>query len=146
MRRTALCLTAVISLALLAAGSLDASPINYVLQSGSTITPYYGATPTGPTEAMTGGFTWQLTDSSHFQATALQFQSPSFTLTLNTTMPQNISTIDTGNSTKLRQEPCVRPKSLRRAGTRQPRAGAHGHCSVAGMALRPAVTPLGSGN
>jgi hypothetical protein len=69
--------------------SLSADTLIYELQSGSTITPYYGGTPTGPTEPLTGTFSWQTWETNNnyvgFNATALDFESPSFSITLNTT-------------------------------------------------------------
>ena len=58
--------------------------ITYQLEPGSTITPYNGAYPTGPSEPLTGTFTWLL-EYGAFQPTSLTFQSSSFLLTLNMT-------------------------------------------------------------
>ena len=67
-----------------AAGRLAAAPIPYILMPGSTISPVDGATPTGPTENLTGYCIWQLESNGDFQCTALNFQSPSTTFTLST--------------------------------------------------------------
>jgi len=69
-----------------------ADVISYTLVSGSTITPYFGATPIGPTELLTGNFDWIQYDCGGddvlfcFDATRLDFESQSFSIHLNTTM------------------------------------------------------------
>ena len=65
--------------------------LSYVLAPGSTITPYFGATPIGPTEPLTGSFDWVRFDPGSssiigFDATHLGFQSASFHIELNTGM------------------------------------------------------------
>jgi hypothetical protein len=100
MLRSAGCLRATIPFVFftVAASGLSAAPITYVLLPGSTVTPYDGATPTGPTEDMAGSFTWQLTSNYRFQYTALNFKSASTTWILD---PQNTAsfTVNAGNST-----------------------------------------------
>ena len=65
----------------------------YVLDPGSTITPVAGSTVIGPTESLAGSFTWHpspsLPNAEVFNATALVFQSQSFTLVLDTTPANN---------------------------------------------------------
>src|SRR5437016_14363387 len=71
-----------------------AQDATYVLDPGSTITPVSGATAIGPTEVLSGSFTWHpspfLTNAEAFKATALVFQSASFTLVLDTTSANNL--------------------------------------------------------
>ena len=60
----------------------------FILEVGSTITPYSGATQIGPTETLTGLFSWAqvgsgIDDIDAFQLTSLDFESTSFFLTLN---------------------------------------------------------------
>src|SRR4249920_2947503 len=66
----------------------QATPLlTYELLPWSTIRPVARATPTGPTEALSGWFQWDpphVTDSG-FDAVALFFSSASFTITLNQT-------------------------------------------------------------
>jgi hypothetical protein len=66
----------------------------YLLQPGSTITPYYQGNPSGPSEQLSGTFRWQLYTSepgfASFDATSLTFQSASFLLTLNTTTANDL--------------------------------------------------------
>jgi hypothetical protein len=62
--------------------------LTYVLDPGSTITPVNGATPIGPTEALTGSFVWHPSSQGNleeFDAVSLNFASESFTLTLDKT-------------------------------------------------------------
>jgi hypothetical protein len=63
--------------------------ILYQLEPGSTITPGSIGQPSGPSEPLTGTFTWQLGElgpnSGAFYETSLTLQSPSFLLTLDTT-------------------------------------------------------------
>lgn len=65
-----------------------AGALNYILLPGSAITPYIGDTPIGPTEPMTGNFSWvQKKTKSNiigFDAKQLDFRSASFQITLNT--------------------------------------------------------------
>jgi hypothetical protein len=67
----------------------------YVLQPGSSITPWYNGHPNGPSQPMTGTFTWQLfwidRDFILFEATSLSFQSLSFRLTLDTTAANDLA-------------------------------------------------------
>lgn len=54
----------------------------------STITPYSGGIPTGPSETLTGSFSWTVVPSgigyiTAFQLTSLNFESASFSLSLN---------------------------------------------------------------
>lgn len=74
----------------------DGSLLRYELLPGSTITPYagtpipgtpyYDVRPSGPAEPLTGTFEWgELDDNSGFNAVALFFSSPSFSLSLNDT-------------------------------------------------------------
>jgi hypothetical protein len=72
----------------------SAAPRTYVLQPGATITPCYGL-PIGDPEPLTGTFTWNDptpdVNMFLFDAIALDFQSPSFQLTLDTTPANNVS-------------------------------------------------------
>jgi hypothetical protein len=73
-----------------------AKTLTYELQPGSMITPYDGAMPTGPSESLTGTFSWNEESSDGnifvFNATALNFESPSFHLTLDTTLANDLAT------------------------------------------------------
>jgi hypothetical protein len=64
--------------------------LSYILAPGSTITPYFGATPIGPTEPLTGSFDWVRFDTGSsligFDATRLELQSTSFLIELNADM------------------------------------------------------------
>ena len=69
-----------------------AQTYQYVLQPGSTITPIAGiGNPTGPTEALSGTFSWTYVgdyvfngqDDYQFVVTALHFSSRSYSLTFN---------------------------------------------------------------
>ena len=67
-----------------------ASDLTYTLLLGSTITPFFGSTPIGETEPLTGTFTWYEINSGStnmrvFDASFLYFRSPSYEITLNTT-------------------------------------------------------------
>jgi hypothetical protein len=68
----------------------------YELQPGSTITPYNGGNPSGPSESLTGTFAWQLytvgPGFAGFDATSLTFQSASWLLTLDTTPANDLGT------------------------------------------------------
>jgi hypothetical protein len=69
--------------------------LTYKLLPGATITPYFGAEPTGPTEALTGSFEWTGPYNGNpvgWDATALSFSSPSFLLTLNETPVNDVLT------------------------------------------------------
>ena len=67
-----------------------ADVLSYTLLPGSTITPYFGGTPIGPTEPLTGNFDWIEFDTAStligFDATHLDFQSESFRIRLNATV------------------------------------------------------------
>jgi hypothetical protein len=84
-------LLAPVALLAIAANVAIAAPRTYVLQPGATITPCYGL-PIGDPEPLTGTFTWDdpILDTNIivFETIALDLQSPSFHLTLNTT-PEN---------------------------------------------------------
>lgn len=60
----------------------------YMLEPGSTITPSFYGSPAGPTEPLSGTFSWTFTgydaywSTVNFATTALNFHSPSFTLSL----------------------------------------------------------------
>ena len=75
----------------------------YLLEPGSTITAYYHGNPIGPTEPLTGMFSWHIytgtTNMYGVDATSLTFQSVSFHLTLNTTVNNIASTIFGGTQT-----------------------------------------------
>ena len=70
------------------ASASRAQTYQYMLEPGSTITPSFYANPVGPTEPLTGTFSWTFVlydaywSTVNFSTTALSFQSPSFTLTL----------------------------------------------------------------
>jgi len=71
----------------------QAAPITYRLLPGSTITPVFGLTPIGPTEALTGTFQWVGPDNNQgFDAVALFFSSPSFSIGLNQTALNDLET------------------------------------------------------
>ena len=68
----------------------------YMLQPGSTITPYHNGAPSGPSEPLSGTFTWYLYTTgpgfAGFDATSLTFQSASFVLTLDSTAANQFGT------------------------------------------------------
>ena len=68
--------------------SARADALSYTLLPGSTITPYLGAVPIGPTEPLAGRFDWIQVDTGTsvigFDATYLNFRSASFSITLDT--------------------------------------------------------------
>jgi hypothetical protein len=70
--------------------------LTYQLLPGATITPYFGADSTGPTEPLSGSFNWTGPVISGglvgWNATALSFSSPSFLLTLNETSVNDVAT------------------------------------------------------
>ena len=78
--------------------------LTYQLLPGATITPYLGATPTGPTEPLSGSFNWTgpVNSGSYavWNATALSFSSPSFLLTLNETAVNDVATSVFANPVK----------------------------------------------
>jgi hypothetical protein len=89
---------AVVVMSVLAGSSIaQAEPItlNYRLLPGSTITPVIGATPIGPAEKLRGSFNWLPSEPTccFFEATALSFYSPSFSITLNQTALNNSESI-----------------------------------------------------
>jgi hypothetical protein len=64
--------------------------ITYRLLPGSNFTPMYTSVVTGPTQNITGTFTWEQVNSytydyTVFNATDLHFQSQSYSFNLNTT-------------------------------------------------------------
>jgi hypothetical protein len=67
---------------------------DYVLLPDSTITPHNGPIPTGPSEALTGFFSWasvipsQIQDAFEFNVTSLSFQSASYSLLWDNSSPQ----------------------------------------------------------
>jgi len=85
------------------ASAASAQTYEYVLEPGSTITPSYYGTPVGPTEPLSGTFSWTFVsfDSTfstyNFNTTALNFYSPSYTLTLNSS-PDNGGTSGTSSA------------------------------------------------
>lgn len=95
MKNLRLMRNAVVGAALCLTFSAQAD-LTYVLQPGSTITPYYNGNPTGPAEPLTGTFVWQPYDTksslASFNATSLIFQSPSFLLTLDDTIIDKLLT------------------------------------------------------
>jgi hypothetical protein len=94
MRRLSLMFAVVLSGII--ADTAGAAILTYVLQPGATITRYEGSVPIGPTESMSGTFSWVqiksgLANYVAFDATALDFQSASYHLTLNTTVNNRAS-------------------------------------------------------
>jgi hypothetical protein len=76
----------------------------YTLLPGSTITPVSGATPTGPTEPLTGTFQWGPPDAQPslfaYNAVSLSFSSQSFLITLDNSPLNNYQTsVFTNSST-----------------------------------------------
>jgi len=63
--------------------------LHYTLGPGSTITLYQNGRPIGPSERLTGSFGWQGSQDSQityvYDATQLEFRSPSVSIRLNTT-------------------------------------------------------------
>ena len=83
--------------------SARADVLTYTLLSSSTITPYNGSTQIGPAEHLSGSFQWSsppAVDGNYFvfNAASLNFSSPSFTLTLNSTPTNNVATSMLSNS------------------------------------------------
>jgi hypothetical protein len=78
----------------------QAVPLTYVLLPGSTIAPVEGATPIGPTEALTGTFQFVPlpVNDQGFDAVALFFSSRSFSITLNQTTLNDLATFVPLNS------------------------------------------------
>ena len=84
---------------MIAAATCVTSPANadlsYVLQPGSTITPWYNGQASGPSQPLRGTFAWNLfwVDPKYmaFDATSLDFQSFSFHLTLDTTAANDLA-------------------------------------------------------
>lgn len=78
--------------------------INYRLLPGSTFTPKYMATITGPTEALTGTFQWHYeyhfreVQGEVFKVTELNFESDSYTFTLKAETPASFLIKDTTNA------------------------------------------------
>jgi hypothetical protein len=95
LTRVVLLLTAAV-----VAFTASAQTYQYVLEPGSTITPSYYGTPVGPTEPLSGTFSWTFVSfdsywsTYNFNTTALNFHSPSYTLTLNSS-PDNGGTSGT---------------------------------------------------
>ena len=72
-----------------------AAEITYHLLPGSTIRPMQGAQFTGPAEDLTGTFQWDINDYDGFivaDASYLYFESESYTVTLNSTPLNDMST------------------------------------------------------
>jgi hypothetical protein len=91
------------SIRLLAQGTL-----NYVLLPDSTITPHNGATATGPSQSLTGFFSWvphvpsYVVDSDTFDITALIFKSSAYSLTLTDgSQPDNVTQTGPDGDTSL---------------------------------------------
>jgi len=67
-----------------------AQTYQYTLQPGSTITPYANGQPIGPSESLSGTFSWSCTGYDQignlytFEVMALDFQSSSYSLTFDT--------------------------------------------------------------
>lgn len=85
------CLAQVACLIIIATNAYADDVLSYILAPGSTVTPYFGATPIGPTEPLTGSFDWVRFDTGSssiigFDATHLELQSASFLIELNTDM------------------------------------------------------------
>jgi hypothetical protein len=83
------CLALILTGAVLCfAPAVRAQTFHYVLEPGSTITPSYYASPVGPTEPLTGTFSWTLVSydsywsTYNFNTSELHFQSASYSLTL----------------------------------------------------------------
>ena len=95
MRRLNVAL-AIVFLTTIVADIASAGTLTYVLQPGATITPCHGS-PTGPSEPLSGTFSWQrfdsslITDAYVFDTTALDFESASYHLTLNTTPANDVA-------------------------------------------------------
>jgi len=82
--------------------------LHYELLPDSTVTPHDGATPTGPSESLTGSFSWSpvipssIADSMQFDITSLIFSSPSYLLALNnSSQPDNITKTGPAGDTAL---------------------------------------------
>src|SRR5438876_6294392 len=82
--------------------------LHYELLPDNTVTPHDGATPTGPSESLTGSFSWTpviprgIVDSMQFDITSLTFNSQSYVLTLNnSSQPDNTTKIGPSGDTAL---------------------------------------------
>jgi hypothetical protein len=71
------------------AAAVRGQTYQYQLEPGSTITPSYYGNPTGPSQPLTGTFSWTFVSfdaywtTYNFSTTALNFHSTSMSLTLN---------------------------------------------------------------
>ena len=96
-------------LAIVSSMNLSAQGVlHYQLLPDSTVTPHDGATPTGPSESLTGSFSWTpvipsgIVDSMQFDITSLTFNSQSYVLTLNnSSQPDNTTKIGPSGDTAL---------------------------------------------
>jgi hypothetical protein len=81
--------------------------INYVLLPDSTFTPHDGSTPTGPSQPLTGSFSWlqyipsDILDCNLFSVTALNFQAPGYSLTLADVSPDSVTPSDPNGQTDM---------------------------------------------
>lgn len=86
--------------------ALAGDVLRYVLAPGSTITPYAEGTPVGPPEPLAGSFEWVQYDCGGagflfcFAASYLDFESQSFSITLNTAL-NDLSSSVFANPTRL---------------------------------------------
>ena len=70
----------------------EAALLTYQLLPGGTITPYFGASPIGPTEELFGTFTFDELLFDGRNAVSLYLYSASYTLSLNMTSANDVET------------------------------------------------------
>jgi hypothetical protein len=81
--------------------------LNYVLMPDSTFTPTIGGDPTGPSQPLTGSFSWvqyipsDILDCNLFTVTALNFQTAGYTLTLADESPDSVTPADPNGQTDM---------------------------------------------
>lgn len=81
--------------------------LSYVLLPDSTFTPHDGAVATGPSQPLTGSFSWlqstlsSISDSYTFYVTALNFQTPGYSLTLTDGSPDSTTPSDPNGQTDM---------------------------------------------
>jgi hypothetical protein len=114
-------------------------PLTYQLMSDSTITPASEGIPTGPSQPLTGYFTWVfysstgIVGSEDFNITALSFDSPSYALTLASgAQPDNTTEIGADGQTTLNAN-----VNLAGSPTNPWYLGAYGSGSYTGSATAP---------
>jgi hypothetical protein len=81
--------------------------LSYVLLPDSTFTPHNGAVATGPSQPLTGSFSWvqyipsDVLDCNLFTVTALNFQTTGYSLTLADESPDSVTPSDPNGQTDM---------------------------------------------